>query len=100
MIRTMPNTPAQIGRGISGAVAGPGATARDREVADACGRCVAVGTGDGRLYLLTMQAGASTADADAFALTLISDGTPRKALEQPWAALALLPPASGGGRGA
>jgi len=35
VVRTMPNTPAQIGRGISGAVAGPEANARDREVADA-----------------------------------------------------------------
>ncbi|HVW92010.1 MAG TPA: pyrroline-5-carboxylate reductase [Devosia sp.] len=35
VVRAMPNTPAQIGRGISGAVAGPEANARDREVADA-----------------------------------------------------------------
>jgi len=35
VIRTMPNTPAQIGQGISGAVAGEGADEADRAVADA-----------------------------------------------------------------
>jgi pyrroline-5-carboxylate reductase len=35
VIRTMPNTPAQLGKGISGAIPGPGATARDRMVGEA-----------------------------------------------------------------
>ena len=35
IVRTMPNTPAQIGKGITGAVAGPEATAGDREAAEA-----------------------------------------------------------------
>jgi len=35
IIRTMPNTPAQIGKGITGAVRGPGATDADRDLADA-----------------------------------------------------------------
>lgn len=35
VIRTMPNTPAQIGQGISGAVAGSGADEADRDMADA-----------------------------------------------------------------
>ena len=35
IIRTMPNTPAQIGKGITGAVAGPDITAEDRAKADA-----------------------------------------------------------------
>ncbi len=35
VIRTMPNTPAQIGKGITGAVAGPQVRADDRAVADA-----------------------------------------------------------------
>lgn len=65
--------------------------------ADACGRCAAACTADGRLHVLAMQAGSSTADADTFALTLAADGVPPRALEQPWAALALLPPARGGG---
>lgn len=65
--------------------------------ADACGRCVAAGTANGRLYLLALQAGANTSEVDAFALTLLADGTPPKVLEQAWAALALLPPACGSG---
>lgn len=35
VVRTMPNTPAQIGKGITGAVAGPAVGSEDREVADA-----------------------------------------------------------------
>ncbi len=35
VIRTMPNTPAQIGKGITGAVAGSGVTAADRDIAAA-----------------------------------------------------------------
>ena len=35
VIRTMPNTPAQIGKGITGAVAGAEVSAEDREVAEA-----------------------------------------------------------------
>lgn len=35
VIRTMPNTPAQIGKGITGAVAGPDVTSADRQVAEA-----------------------------------------------------------------
>lgn len=35
VIRTMPNTPAQIGKGITGAVAGRDTEAKDRDVADA-----------------------------------------------------------------
>ncbi|KQX40149.1 pyrroline-5-carboxylate reductase [Devosia sp. Root436] len=35
VIRTMPNTPAQIGKGITGAVAGPAVGDEDREVAEA-----------------------------------------------------------------
>jgi pyrroline-5-carboxylate reductase len=35
VVRTMPNTPAQVGQGISGAVAGEGADDADRQVADA-----------------------------------------------------------------
>lgn len=35
VIRTMPNTPAQIGKGITGAVAGPGLLADDVETAEA-----------------------------------------------------------------
>ena len=35
VVRTMPNTPAQIGKGITGAVAGPDASAQDRETASA-----------------------------------------------------------------
>lgn len=35
VIRTMPNTPAQVGQGVSGAVAGAGVTADDQRVADA-----------------------------------------------------------------
>jgi pyrroline-5-carboxylate reductase len=33
IVRTMPNTPAQVGKGITGAVAGPEVTAADRDVA-------------------------------------------------------------------
>lgn len=33
IVRTMPNTPAQVGKGITGAVAGSGVSARDREIA-------------------------------------------------------------------
>ncbi|KAL4443218.1 hypothetical protein ABPG75_010973 [Micractinium tetrahymenae] len=66
-------------------------------VANASGRCIAACTADGRLYLLDLQPGARAADADTFALTLMADGLPPRLLEQPWAALALLPPASGGG---
>jgi pyrroline-5-carboxylate reductase len=35
VIRTMPNTPAQLGKGMTGAVAGPGLRTGDRETADA-----------------------------------------------------------------
>src|SRR5690606_13558722 len=35
VIRSMPNTPAQIGKGITGAVAGPDIEAADREAANA-----------------------------------------------------------------
>ena len=35
LVRTMPNTPAQVGKGITGAVAGPTASAEDRSMADA-----------------------------------------------------------------
>ncbi len=35
VVRTMPNTPAQIGKGMTGAVAGPDAGAEDRATADA-----------------------------------------------------------------
>lgn len=35
VIRTMPNTPAQIGKGITGAVAGPDVSAENREAAEA-----------------------------------------------------------------
>ncbi|MET3924466.1 pyrroline-5-carboxylate reductase [Devosia sp. 2618] len=35
VVRTMPNTPAQIGKGITGAVAGPGVSAEGRDVAEA-----------------------------------------------------------------
>jgi pyrroline-5-carboxylate reductase len=35
VIRTMPNTPAQLGKGMTGAVAGPGVQSGDRETADA-----------------------------------------------------------------
>lgn len=35
VVRTMPNTPAQLGKGITGAVAAPGVTGRDRALADA-----------------------------------------------------------------
>lgn len=35
VVRTMPNTPAQIGKGITGAVAGPAIEANDRSAADA-----------------------------------------------------------------
>ena len=35
IIRTMPNTPAQVGKGVTGAVRGPGATDADRDLADA-----------------------------------------------------------------
>lgn len=35
VIRTMPNTPAQVGKGVTGAVAGPGLLAGDRDVAEA-----------------------------------------------------------------
>jgi len=35
VVRTMPNTPAQIGKGISGAVAGPAVSQRDRATAEA-----------------------------------------------------------------
>lgn len=35
IVRAMPNTPAQIGRGISGLVAAPGASTADRHVAEA-----------------------------------------------------------------
>lgn len=35
VIRTMPNTPAQIGKGITGAVAGPDVETQDRDVAEA-----------------------------------------------------------------
>jgi len=35
VVRTMPNTPAQIGKGITGAVAGPAAEPQDREAAGA-----------------------------------------------------------------
>ncbi len=34
VVRTMPNTPAQVGKGISGAVAGPGVSADNRAAAD------------------------------------------------------------------
>lgn len=34
VVRTMPNTPAQVGKGISGAVAGPGVSAENRAAAD------------------------------------------------------------------
>jgi pyrroline-5-carboxylate reductase len=34
IVRAMPNTPAAVGRGISGAVAGPGVGAEQRELAD------------------------------------------------------------------
>ena len=39
VIRTMPNTPAQIGKGITGAVAGPGLLADDVGTAEALLRC-------------------------------------------------------------
>lgn len=35
VVRTMPNTPAQVGKGITGAVAGPDVSDEDREVAEA-----------------------------------------------------------------
>ena len=35
IVRTMPNTPAQIGKGITGAVAGPDVNAEDRDIAEA-----------------------------------------------------------------
>lgn len=35
VVRTMPNTPAQIGKGITGAVAGPEVGSEDREIAEA-----------------------------------------------------------------
>lgn len=35
VVRTMPNTPAQVGKGISGAVAGPAVTRRDRDTTEA-----------------------------------------------------------------
>lgn len=35
VIRTMPNTPAQVGKGMAGAIPGPGATAEDQRVATA-----------------------------------------------------------------
>ncbi|MBU1336152.1 MAG: pyrroline-5-carboxylate reductase [Alphaproteobacteria bacterium] len=35
VVRTMPNTPAQIGKGITGAVAGPEVNAQDRDTAEA-----------------------------------------------------------------
>ncbi|KKB07233.1 pyrroline-5-carboxylate reductase [Devosia chinhatensis] len=35
VVRSMPNTPAQIGKGISGAVAGPDVARQDRDAADA-----------------------------------------------------------------
>lgn len=35
IVRTMPNTPAQIGKGITGAVAGPGVESQDRSAVDA-----------------------------------------------------------------
>lgn len=35
VVRTMPNTPAQIGKGITGAVAGAGVSSQDRDNADA-----------------------------------------------------------------
>lgn len=35
IVRTMPNTPAQIGKGITGAVAGPDISAQDKQNADA-----------------------------------------------------------------
>ncbi len=65
-------------------------------VVDPCSRCAAACTADGRLHLLAVQAESSKIDADTFALTLMADGAPPKVLDQPWAALALLPPASGG----
>lgn len=34
VIRTMPNTPAQVGKGITGAVPGPGVSEADRDLAD------------------------------------------------------------------
>lgn len=35
IVRTMPNTPAQVGRGMTGAVAGPAASPADRDAVDA-----------------------------------------------------------------
>ncbi|WP_404402760.1 pyrroline-5-carboxylate reductase [Pelagibacterium halotolerans] len=35
VVRTMPNTPAQLGKGITGAAAAPAVTGKDREIADA-----------------------------------------------------------------
>src|SRR5690606_23226246 len=35
VVRTMPNTPAQIGKGITGSVAGPDIEPKDRAAADA-----------------------------------------------------------------
>ncbi|MCD7060294.1 pyrroline-5-carboxylate reductase [Pelagibacterium xiamenense] len=35
VVRTMPNTPAQLGKGITGAVAAPAVTGKDREITDA-----------------------------------------------------------------
>src|SRR5690606_2799193 len=35
VVRAMPNMPAQIGKGVTGAIAGPGVTPEDRAVSDA-----------------------------------------------------------------
>jgi len=64
VIRTMPNTPAQVGKGITGIVAGPGATEKDRAIAEALlgasGRVVELGD-EAEIDALTAVSGSGPA---------------------------------------
>lgn len=64
IIRAMPNTPAQIGKGISGAVAGPGLKPGDREIAEsllgAAGKLLWFGE-EGHLDAVTAVSGSGPA---------------------------------------
>lgn len=83
VVRTMPNTPAQIGKGITGAVAGPDIEPRDRAAADAllaaAGRVVWFDT-EGDLDAVTAVSGSGPAYVfnlvEALAAAGVAQGLP------------------------
>ena len=77
VIRTMPNTPAQVGKGITGAVPGPGVGESDRETADALLRAagdVVWFDDESRLDLVTAVSGSGPAYVFHFVEALAAAG--------------------------